>query len=375
MTKKPSNSDLFKSKNEETAFSEAVKLGIKAPTITCHILKYLNGEKIRRNSDNNPDIVRICSKGKNNTKTLVGIEHFRVDQLSKRKKGTIISTAKETLSHVDDIIAEGKKEQTNSGDISSQTAEKLLKKTSDFVKDAFVYGYNEFIESFKYSLYHHIDRYDNYIQNLTPLSNGLKIELALFLDINSLFPSFYYFENWKYTENTDGLAPVFEDMVLELEKIDKNKFKYLILFMRNSVPFSSKPYVIALRTGNIRKQLKTQRITIYRYYGLNSFDKGEIRTSFANGNYNEKFILTRSFFEQLNNNPSIIKSVIESKRNNVPFVTTREVLHFTEVFRDYLVFQKDTNGNLKMKIPLDIKKNEIIEKETLFLEKFPQKNK
>ena len=79
---------------EMQCFQRAVQIALKKRGETKRILKYLNGNDVVRKEEERPDIVKLCKNdSRGQCDTIVGIEHFRVDQLSiKKKDGRIAST-------------------------------------------------------------------------------------------------------------------------------------------------------------------------------------------------------------------------------------------------------------------------------------------
>lgn len=92
-----SKNDIAKEQHECECFRQAVELSSVRGGQTQKILTYLNGVAFEGRSKNDrPDIVNICTKGKKNPiEVMVGIEHFEVNQLSKKSGKKIKSTGRE----------------------------------------------------------------------------------------------------------------------------------------------------------------------------------------------------------------------------------------------------------------------------------------
>lgn len=74
---------ISKHDKEVQCFNKAVKTALKKRGETKRIMKYLNGKDVPRKEEERPDIVKLCKKDSRGQKdTIIGIEHFRVDQLS-----------------------------------------------------------------------------------------------------------------------------------------------------------------------------------------------------------------------------------------------------------------------------------------------------
>lgn len=105
-----------KHNKEMRCFQRAVQTALKKRGETKRILKYLNGNDVIREEEERPDIVKLCKsdlRGQRNT--IVGIEHFRVDQLSiKKNDGKIASTGIVTEKNIWNIFNKWHDEVTES---------------------------------------------------------------------------------------------------------------------------------------------------------------------------------------------------------------------------------------------------------------------
>ena len=74
-------------------YDEAIKRGGK----TAELMTFFYGVPLEsREKNDRPDLIRICRKGKRNPKdVIVGIEHFRVDQLSVKLRSCYKSRGRE----------------------------------------------------------------------------------------------------------------------------------------------------------------------------------------------------------------------------------------------------------------------------------------
>lgn len=372
-----SKQDDKKSISEINRFNIAVSNGLKKNNSTGHILKFLNGEIIQRSKNDCPDIAKWCFRGKSKEKILVGIEHFEIDQFSKKKKDGYTSIGREISNIQSKIFEKGHEELINSGDVSNYNKEKLLDSISDLVKETVISSYNTFIEAFRYHLTHHVKKYDIYVKNLKNISSDCKIELALFLDIRTAFQSYFYYDGIDYRKNKNGLSPVFEDIVVELEKIDQKKFKYIVLMMSNNTPLSNAIEVIALRTGNIRLQLKNQHIDIFNYFGEDMEDHSKIekaeitRINKDDGNYMLKTSVTMPSGDyQLERLALPVKRSIEAVKSGSKFVTTISVMYYLVPLWGLLKFKKISPGKYSMEIVDGVSKLEILNRLNDFKNKY-----
>ena len=71
-------------------------------------------------------------------------------------------------------------------------------------------------------------------------------------------------------QSGSNFVPLFNDLVHLIETVDKKKVDYIILCFRDAVSTKYNE-VIALQSGNIRKQLEKRHIKIYQYAGEDYF--------------------------------------------------------------------------------------------------------
>ena len=125
--------------------------------------------------------------------------------------------------------------------------------------------YNTFIEALKYSLDKHIKNLDNYKINIRKIASG-DIKLAFLIDIHTEFTNLYLNSKKGTQKNDSGYMPLFNDVIDLLESINTNKLDYIILCLNSSL-HHNEVQVVALKTGNIRKQLEKQHKKAYVYAG------------------------------------------------------------------------------------------------------------
>ena len=107
-----SKNDFAKEQHERECFERAVNLSHLRGGRTEKILTYLNGIPYEERWKNDrPDLVNICVKGKKKpTEVIVGIEHFEVNQLSKKSGKKIKSTGRELENRLWEVYDRGHKE-------------------------------------------------------------------------------------------------------------------------------------------------------------------------------------------------------------------------------------------------------------------------
>ena len=113
-----------KHEKELQCFQQAVKIALKKQGETRRLMKYLDGKDVFRREEERPDIVKLCSKQQKNV--LVGIEHFRVDHLSiKKKDNKIASTGVVAEKEVESIYQKWHEEVMKTGNVPTEAVEAI----------------------------------------------------------------------------------------------------------------------------------------------------------------------------------------------------------------------------------------------------------
>ena len=334
--KEKNSHDINKEKAEEQCFQKAYSEAIKRKDKTAELLAFFYGTPFRdRDKNDRPDIVRICKRGKRNPKEIVvGIEHFRVDQLSVKHKSGYKSTRQEINSWISDIYEAGHKELITEGIASEANTVRLLDNIAKLSMETMQRKYSSLLSSLDYALVKHLKGADAYRKNLEKIASGRTVELAFLIEITSAFPQLFLNDKNRTHVKNDGILPMLDSFVMQLEAIDKRKVDYIILYISNSIREVPHPTVIAVRTGNVRKHLKRQGITVYKYIGEDSYDTTPLHFNDAkitpmdddeNG-YNLTIGWNRKNSETVTNAVfSAFGEAYHAKKKNIPFATTRIV--------------------------------------------------
>lgn len=354
------------------------------------IINKISGDEFARPNTESPDFVKFFPPiSKHERGTLIGIEHFRVDQLSlKKRDGNVASLGILTEKKVNEIYQQWHEEVTTSeitpdgvvSDIANLIAQQIQKENKS--------SYNIFIKAFEYSLNKHIENVDIYKANLKKISAGkYKTELALLIEIHTEFNNlFLNDEKGTYRQGNDFI-PIFEDMVHLLEeKVNCHKVNYIILCLGKTL-YDDNIKVIAVRTNNIRKQLQKQKIIIYEYAGEdliykdfqsnqrkiitepNYFiddDKFSIEIEYTDKEQNEQFILNAIFYS--------LRKALECRQQGKNFVTTFGTQMMLDILGDYIIGWNDsTYQKVASPIFLPLIQDDILHKWLDFERKFAQK--
>lgn len=272
--KTESNHDIKKEDAEEQCFQKAYDEAIKRGGKTAELMSFFYGVPLgSREKNDRPDLIRICKKGKRNPKdVIVGIEHFRVDQLSVKRGIRYKSTGREIENRLWNIYEAGHEELNRDAIVSTTSATNVLNSIAELSKETIRRKYQDLLDSFDYVLEKHLKSVKEYRENVMKYSDGRPVEIAFLIEISSKFPQMFLNEKGSTSVKNDGLMPMLDNFVARLEAIDKKLVDYIILYMVNATQKEKKPEVIAVKTGNVREHLRRQGITVYKYIGEDSYD-------------------------------------------------------------------------------------------------------
>lgn len=339
-----SYSDKRKTEAETQCFLRVLELGRSRTDKTGEILRYIDGQIINREKEDSPDIIRLCSKGKKAPVTVVvGIEHFQVHKMSKRKGEKYVSTGRECQQIIQDTYDKGHEELERIGNVSEDIQEKLVHSVAKYAEESFRRDYTSFVEAFKSHLLRHLNQVQRYRNNLSNIAGGSRIELALLIEMQMRFPLLIVNQGSKVPVKLSNILPVCDDIVTELEKVDKRSVDYIILYSSEDPLLTGKDRkeeVVAIRTGNIRKHLAAQKIPVYKYIE-GYLSKGAFTPKIdANRTTDGNFQITRSYMSDDDRKKEIFNSMVigaykvsQAQKNGKPYVTTIETQSFWEAIQ------------------------------------------
>lgn len=323
-----SDADVLKQEKEYNTFLEACEycetnnVNIR----TLNIMRFLNGIPISRPKNDRPDIICNCNKGKK--EYIVGIEIFLVDQNSKYKKGKLRSPSQESKAIINKIYDKGHNEIIQNGQSSKETKESLLSSVVDSISNRYNSSYDDLIMSFKYNFDKHADNVQEYRKNVMAYANEKEIKLAFFIEIESHFFNLFL-NDTKVIEYKSSIMPFFRDIINIINSNPNNKYIDYYVFYLTSYDKAEKK-VVAIRSGNIRKNIESQNIIVYEYVGESFTQIITSETKYReeeNGDYSVKlnFKNPAIYQEELS---SLYQKALILKKKRIPFVATRIVQSF-----------------------------------------------
>lgn len=340
--------DISKENQEEEVLQSAIRVSKTKKKLTRDILSFMDGTEMPREKKDRPDIVKMVSKRMPaECEELIGIEHFLVDQVSISQNGRRKSVAKEKEKYIEKLI--GYSKQVGYEELKLQKIQEEINNTIfDIASNTNYSGINELKESFRAAFEKHLEKVNEYNENMLRLADGRPFKLAFLIEIHCNADDVYLNNGKSVRRRKNDIYPVLNWMVEELEKINPSLVQYVVLYMRNSLNKQIED-VIAIETDNIRGSLRKQGIPIYDYCD------DPARVSFKRTGMAEKGleytseIDTEEFGENLV--PSL-KQAYSHKRKSVPFVAPRAIQIMMKAFGK-ASFREDASG-LKVISEFDI---------------------
>lgn len=332
-TRTKSRNDTKKEVAEEKCFQLALDAARRRGGGTYKIISYLNGQNIdTRAKKDRPDLIRLCTNAKHE-EVIVGIEHFCVNQMVKRVGDRYKSVGKELRGHIEATYEKGHTELETTGDVSDDLCRKLLEESVLLAQQANTPQYGGFLKAFRTSLEKHLSKADEYRANIQKFAGQKKIQLAFIIEVETAFMQLFLNNGRKTSIDESGLLPMTSDVVNILSSIPSDRVDYIILYF-TSAAFKPNTNAIAIRTGNIMKQLKNQSVTIYKYAGIDKYNDGgvsftppEVTHRNEDGEYQAKYSYSIPPLDKDRNQRiwPAFKTAYYAHRRGVPFVATREV--------------------------------------------------
>lgn len=381
-----------KKNNEEKCLKIAISK-IKSQTgYSRQILEMLNGIDFSRNEKERPDFVRIYQpKDKNQKPIMLGIEHFRIDQLSFKNGGEKFTSRgidmEKNVANLFNLTCS--KIETGSfeeDDVVSKTVEIIV----NHMKNSMLSSYYTFLNSFEYSIDKHLPSISVYQENLKNYSQGhYTTRLALLMEIHTELHGLFFNDRKGTRRQSEGLIPITEDMVKILEeKLRKQPIDYIILCIGETL-YTDLVNVIVLKANNIRSQLSKRHIPIYHYLGSNIQSCTSPYTSvniYPNINkHDDEYKITYKQYSigiskerKLDMTFYALRRVLEYEKKGVPYITDVSVQYVKDLFGEYIVNWYYPKGEEKWVVrpnfsPYD--KEQIIKKSNEFQQKWFSKFK
>ena len=319
--------DKRKEKYEEDCLNKAIQLAMSKRAMTRNIMKMLSGQTIKRERNDRPDIIRLYrSDNPAESDTYIGIEHFMIDQIveiSGKKQGSLRA---KHLAYINKIHNHEIAILSNDQGVPEKTYYKLIDSILELATVVNKSGYKELLVSLKQNLSHHHQKVKEYRGAISSVAGNYPIKLALLLEIQSYFPTVFLNNGRNVIHNSDGLMPMFREVVDELEKVDCSLVDYIILYIKNASN-ENVSNVIAVNAGQVVQDLRRQSIPIYEYfepnYELRVKDYQIVKSE--NERYHISNLVFRGNNLKIEDYFSALRKAYIVRRQGKPFATTRDI--------------------------------------------------
>ena len=337
-----------KKKREKEILRAALALARKRGGECRRLSDRIEGRIIERSFDECPDVV-LRHENRSGYGDLIGVEHFRVDQLLEwnvkaGKPMSAMMRASGRLNQLKKSVLENEAyrlEDDQYKELGSIIDEILIAQGTESL-DGFVQAFSEAFNG-------HLAKSDTYRENVAQIAkDGEQSKLAFLIETHVDYSQFRCWDGYKMRVPLKGELPLFSELV-ELFGGATSSIDYLILAM--CPPFSDE--VIDARIINcasLESSLVRQKAIIVEYLGYNrsltrlvlseAADRGcQIEVS-----EDDDIVTFRPFLEEgerlgdlevFQRDMDGFARALELKRRRKPFLATFGVSMFLELFGDY----------------------------------------
>lgn len=213
----------------------------------------------------------VPSKRRGAPATLIGLEHFMVDQCceAQRKREGVNSLGarrRKAFKALQDKYAP----QIKSGhELPDEAVAELLALVGDTMADMLSSSYPEFMKSFETTFLDHLGKVDEYRKNLrSKAANGERVELGFLIEVHSDMSCYVVVDGDTRRKCAPGDILVFDDM-LELFDRASSKIDFVIMAIYGNVDTKPKN-VLAFKCGNAKKSITKQQVPICTFAAIES---------------------------------------------------------------------------------------------------------
>ena len=266
-------------KNKELeCLQQAVTLGLQKKGRTKAFFKTVDAGLKDRESildGERPDFIILTPQEQNGKRTLLGIEHFRVDHLVTQKQYKKGNDSKQVASigiveqkNVNAFYDRYHEQVMASPEIPDGLFDRMAQLLENMVNNIQRATYRNFMKSFVYSMEKHLSNVDDYWQELNKKSTGkYNIQMGFLVEIYSDFGQLYLSHNGKTEKAKNGLMPFFEETVQWIEEnCDVRKVNFIIFYLSETLEKGIHE-VVYVPTKNFRANPQRQGQKIFSYVG------------------------------------------------------------------------------------------------------------
>lgn len=204
---------------------------------------------------------------------IVGIEHFRIDQLVMHDKHAQSAAAR----FVNDNESQRKKAVDNTLDdeLTDEMIElfgNMASRGIQLLKNACLLDLARSLNARLFGLKGHAGKLEAYRCNLMGCSDGVGVELGYLVEIHADFSGLFYFDGRKTRQLHVGELPMFAELYDPLDKASRDVDWIVLAFCGAVTDEVLSGAVIDCRNGKFRKSLERQDLRKTEYLGLGKND-------------------------------------------------------------------------------------------------------
>lgn len=255
--------------DEQKCLDIAIRQCLLQHGLSKKIGQLMNGDRITRSRDEEPDFLRKPKHLPRTTTRVVGIEHFRINKLAKENaEGKVISRGEILGNKMQKVFEQGHSEVINGDSLSDKAVASLFNAAAQNIEMQQNANYATYMQSFTYVFKKHLEKVDKYrAKAKKDTAERFDCDIIFLLEIYAPFPELIFRVPEK--QKTDMYAlPIFEDMISWIERnCSPSKVKYIVFVFYKDL-LKQNAETVAVSVKNIRSDLKKQNIPIYAYLSL-----------------------------------------------------------------------------------------------------------
>lgn len=196
-----------------------------------------------------------------------GVEHLRVDHQIRKQHGKIGAASTRFWKDAEDI-RQKYKDNIEGNEVNALNA--LSGNIEGQLERTFNATYNDLIKSFNYSIGKHIGKIDLYKTNCEEkIGHGYSYKLVLLIEVVTDFSRLYVCNYRGAKRNTDGLMPIFDDVISILSHKELDNVDYFVLVLKKYIGNDIK--IVALDNECLAKSLAKNGIKPVKYLAFEKY--------------------------------------------------------------------------------------------------------
>lgn len=304
-----------------------------------------------------PDFIMFAPQKNSGKKTVIGIEHFRVDHIVTKKQPKTSGGGNQVASigvveqkNVNAFYDKYHEAVMNSEEIPEGLFEGLSQLLESMTNNIQKATYRNFMESFTYSMQKHLESAVDYRHTLEKVSDGAyDTKLGFLVEVHSDFGHLYLSHKGKIQKAKNGLMPIFDEIVQWVEdSFSTRKVDFIILYLSETLETGNHDVVFS-PIRNLRTNLQKQGVRIFHYAGddmnLNPFEpnhRDSVAKVTCQKEDEEKFSVELSVTEtpredKIERLQLSSKRALEYEERNEDYALTSGVLFTMMLLRDNVI--------------------------------------